>query len=259
MVNAPHPALSLPRPLGLPLAPDTLDLINSYLKDLTPEEILKWAIGYVPGLYQTTAFGLTGLVAIDMLSKITSTPPPLIFLDTFYHFPETYDLVEEVKQRYTVPVHVYKPEGCESVQDFERKYGERLWENDEDTYDYAVKVEPAKRAYETLGVKAVVTGRRSSQGGDRASLQPLEVDSTGLLKLNPLFSWNFHFVEWYITQNAVPRNKLLDQGYKSIGDWHSTSKVADGQDERAGRWAGKEKSECGLHKDYFVMKAKAKP
>ncbi|KAG9218706.1 hypothetical protein CCMSSC00406_0001180 [Pleurotus cornucopiae] len=259
MANAPHPALSLPKPLGLPLAPDALDLINSYLKDLTPEEILKWAIDYVPGLYQTTAFGLTGLVAIDMLSKITSTPPPLIFLDTLYHFPETYDLVEEVKQRYTVPVHVYKPEGCETVQDFERKYGERLWENDEDTYDYAVKVEPAKRAYEALGVKAVITGRRSSQGGDRASLQPLEVDSTGLLKLNPLFSWNFHFVEWYITQNAVPRNKLLDQGYKSIGDWHSTSKVADGQDERAGRWAGKEKSECGLHKDYFVMKAKAKP
>lgn len=138
MVNS-HPALSLPKPLGLPLAPDALDLINSYLKDLTPEEILKWAISYVPGLYQTTAFGLTGLVAIDMLSKITSTPPPLIFLDTLYHFPETYALVEEVKQRYCVPVHVYKPEGCATVQDFERKHGERLWENDEDTYDYAVK------------------------------------------------------------------------------------------------------------------------
>jgi hypothetical protein len=55
----------------------------------------------------------------------------------------------------------------------------------------------------------------------------------------------------------VPRNKLLDQGYRSVGDWHSTVKVNEGQDERAGRWAGKEKTECGLHKDYFIMKGKA--
>ena len=56
----------------------------------------------------------------------------------------------------------------------------------------------------------------------------------------------------------MPYNKLLDQGYRSVGDWHSTQKTADGQSERAGRWAGKEKTECGLHKDYFTMKAQAK-
>jgi phosphoadenosine phosphosulfate reductase len=65
-------------------------------------------------------------------------------------------------------------------------------------------------------------------------------------------------VESYIKEHNVPRNKLLDQGYRSVGDWHSTVKVTEGQDERAGRWAGKEKTECGLHKDYFIMKAKAK-
>ncbi|KAJ8517969.1 hypothetical protein ONZ45_g4915 [Pleurotus djamor] len=252
-------APSLPKPLQIPLSKDDLDKINAYLKDLTPEDILKWAIDYIPDLYQTTAFGLTGLVAIDMLSKITTSPPPLIFIDTLYHFPETYELVEEVKKRYSVPVHVFKPAGCETVQQFEEKYGERLWEKDEDTYDFAVKVEPARRAYETFGVKSVITGRRASQGADRASLQPLEVDSTGLLKLNPLFAWNFHFVDWYIKSNNVPRNKLLDQGYKSVGDWHSTVKVKEGDDERAGRWAGKEKTECGLHKDYFSMKAKSNP
>ena len=90
------------------------------------------------------------------------------------------------------------------------------------------QVEPARRAYEELGVKAVITGRRASQGGDRASLQPLEVDSTGLLKLNPLFAWNFHLVEWYVQENGVPRNKLLDQGYRSVGDWHSTVKSGEG-------------------------------
>ncbi len=122
-----------------------------------------------------------------------------------------------------------------------------------------IQVEPARRAYEELAVKAVITGRRASQGADRANLQPLEVDSTGLVKLNPLFAWTFPFVQWYISNNEVPRNKLLDQGYRSVGDWHSTVKSGDGDaGERAGRWAGKkEKTECGLHVDYFKLKAEA--
>ncbi|KAH7931158.1 Phosphoadenosine phosphosulfate reductase thioredoxin [Leucogyrophana mollusca] len=251
---------ALHKPLQLPLAQEDLDAINSYLSPLTPQEILQWALEYLPGLYQTTAFGLTGLVAIDMLSKIAPAPPPLIFLDTLYHFRETYDLVDEVKQRYNQIVHVYKPEGCKNVQDFEAKYGQRFWETDEDTYDFAVKVEPAQRAYQELDVRSVITGRRASQGGDRASLKPLEVDATGLLKLNPLCNWTFPLVEAYINENNVPRNKLLDQGYKSVGDWHSTVKSGAGDaGERAGRWADKqEKTECGLHKDYFAMKLRAK-
>jgi phosphoadenosine phosphosulfate reductase len=268
---------NISKPIQLPLLKQDLDAINIHLSLMTPEEILGWALDYLPGLHQTTAFGLTGLVAIDLLSKLTPSPPPLIFLDTLYHFRETYELVEEVKSRYKVPVHVYKPDGCETVVDFEVKYGEKYWEKDDDSYHFVAKVcrpyeslkisllthlkqkvEPALRAYKELGVQSVITGRRASQGGDRATLQPLEVDPTGLLKLNPLFSWNFQLVEWYISENQVPRNKLLDQGYRSVGDWHSTSKVSEGQDERAGRWAGQEKTECGLHKDYFVLKAQAK-
>ena len=126
--------------LTLPLSETDLDSINAHLETLTPEAILQWALTNLPGLHQTTAFGLTGLVAIDMLSHLTPSPPPLIFLDTLYHFPETYELVEDVKKRYSVPVHVFKPDGCENVQDFEAKYGEKLWEKDEDKYDYLVKV-----------------------------------------------------------------------------------------------------------------------
>jgi phosphoadenosine phosphosulfate reductase len=258
---APPAAPVLSKPLTLPVSKADLDAINAYLSQLTPEDILQWGMDYLPNLYQTTAFGLTGLVAIDMLDKLTKekgqTPPPLIFLDTLYHFKETYELVEEVKKRYGVPVLVYKPEGCESVEDFEKKFGEKLWEKDENTYDFAVKVEPARRAYEEHNVQSVITGRRASQGSDRANLQPLEIDSTGLLKLNPLFAWNFDFVTWYIESNGVPKNKLLAEGYKSVGDWHSTIKPKEGEGERSGRWAGKEKTECGLHKDFFEMKDKA--
>jgi phosphoadenosine phosphosulfate reductase len=122
-------------------------------------------------------------------------------------------------------------------------------------------VEPARRAYSELGVKAVVTGRRASQGGARASLQPLEVDETGLLKVNPLFAWTFEFVDWYMKTNKVPHNRLLEQGYRSVGDWHSTTKSGQGDaGERAGRWAGREdKTECGLHEDYFKAKANQRP
>lgn len=126
--------------IALPIPKHQLDEINAHLSVLTPEEILQWSLDHLPGLYQTTAFGLTGLVAIDMLSKITSEPPPLIFLDTLYHFPETYELVNDVKRKYDVPIHVYKPKECDNLEAFEAKYGQKLWDSDEDTYDFVVKV-----------------------------------------------------------------------------------------------------------------------
>lgn len=190
-----------------------------------------------------------------MLAKITSSAPALIFIDTLYHFQETLDLANEVQRRYGTVMHVYRPEGTNTREDFERVHGERLWETNENQYDYLVKVEPARRAYRDLNVQAVITGRRATQGADRASLQPVEVDSTGLIKVNPLFSWTFAQVKAYVDEHNVPRNALLAQGYRSVGDWHSTIKSGDGDSgERAGRWAGKEKTECGLHQDYFKMK-----
>ena len=216
-----------------------------------------------------------------MLSKLTSPPPSLIFIDTLYHFKETLDLKDAVVKRYGVQVHVYGPEGCKDATELEAKYGEKLWETDEDLYDYVVKVsalnpahwywpcvdplrfalaqvEPAARAYRELGVQSIITGRRSTQGGARTSLAPLEIDSTGLLKLNPFYAWSFSQVKAYLDANNVPRNALLTQGYKSVGDWHSTVKSGEGEaGEREGRWKGREKTECGLHKDYFVLKRKA--
>lgn len=75
-----------------------------------------------------------------MLSKLTSNPPPLIFVDTLYHFKETLQLVEEVERKYGKKVIVYKPEDCETTEDFEKKHGQKLWERDEESYDYHVKV-----------------------------------------------------------------------------------------------------------------------
>ena len=93
----------------------------------------------------------------------------MIFLDTLFHFDETYALVDRIRKRYNTPVHIYKPAGCDTVADFNARYGEKLWETNEDHYDYVAKVEPAERAYAELQVKAAITGRRRSQGGNGQS------------------------------------------------------------------------------------------
>ncbi|KAF2275074.1 Phosphoadenosine phosphosulfate reductase thioredoxin [Westerdykella ornata] len=227
-----------------------LKYLNAQLQKLEPEDILRWCVTSLPGLYQTTAFGLTGLVTLDMLSKLSGPIKPkvdLIFLDTLHHFDETLALVEKVRKRYGTTIHVYKPEGCETADDFAAKHGERLWETNDELYDYVAKVEPSHRAYSELQVKAVLTGRRRSQGGKRGDLNIVEVDETGLIKVNPLANWSFKQVQEYIEANNVPYNELLNRGYKSVGDWHSTQPVAQDEDERSGRWKGKAKTECGIH------------
>jgi phosphoadenosine phosphosulfate reductase len=133
---------------------------------------------------------------------------PLIFLDTLYHFPETLQLAKKASTHYNAPLHTFKPIDCETVEDFEAQHGQNLWETDEDSYDYLVKVEPSRRAYEQLHVLAVITGRRRSQSGERENIDVLEIEKgTGLLKLNPLAHWDFAKVRAYIRANEV--NKYL--------------------------------------------------
>ncbi|CAI4211396.1 unnamed protein product [Parascedosporium putredinis] len=221
---------------------------------MSPVEVLRFVKILFPNVYQSTAFGLTGLVTIDMLSKIQKDWPEspkvdLIFLDTLYHFQETYDLVNRVQEQYPeLKVHVFKPYGAESTQEFEDIYGEKLYDRESELYDVTAKVEPLQRAYTELGVKAILTGRRRSQGGGRQKIPVIELDEeNNIIKINPLVTWSFSQVHQYIKENNVPYNALLDQGYKSIGDWHSTSPVGEGEDERAGRWKGQAKTECGIH------------
>ncbi|KAF2643127.1 phosophoadenylyl-sulfate reductase [Massarina eburnea CBS 473.64] len=171
----------------------------------------------------------------------------LIFLDTLHHFDETLALVDRVRRRYGTPVHVYKPQGCDTVDDFNAKHGQSLWQTNDELYDYVAKVEPLQRANQELQVKAVLTGRRKTQGGKRGDLDIIEVDESGMIKINPLANWSFAQVKEYVDANKVPYNELLDRGYKSVGDWHSTQPVAAGEDERSGRWKGQKKTECGIH------------
>ena len=186
-----------------------------------------------------------------MLSKMKVPRPQmvdLLFFDTLHHFPETYNLIDRIRERYPlVALHVFKPASTDTPEEFGRQHGERLWETNDQLYDWLAKVEPAQRAYKELHVGAVLTGRRRSQGGARGDIPVIEVDEAGLVKVNPFANWSFKQVNDYIKENDVPYNELLDRGYKSVGDWHSTKPVKEGEDERAGRWQGQQKTECGIH------------
>lgn len=223
---------------------------------MPPQEIIQWSLLTFPGLFQTTAFGLSGLCILDMMVKselpksLTSDkfPVDLVFIDTLYHFPQTLELVDKVRNRYPqLKLYIYKPAGCDVEKDFQTKYGDELWEKDQLKYDYLAKVEPLGRAYKDLGIQAVFTGRRRSQGASRAHLPVVEVDEAGVVKINPLVNWGFKDVDEYRKEHNLPYNSLLDLGYKSVGDWHSTSPVKEGEDERSGRWKGQAKTECGIH------------
>ena len=228
-----------------------LQFINRQLQNLEPQDILRWCVTSLPNLFQSTAFGLSGLVTLDMLSKMDIPRPQMVdmvFIDTLHHFQETLDLIERIRVRYpNNNVHIFRPDGVETEAEFAAKYGQQLWETDGEKYDFLVKVEPGQRANRQLGAQALLTGRRRSQGGKRGDLPIIEIEEDGMIKVNPLANWSFQQVQDYIQANDVPYNTLLDQGYKSVGDWHSTQPVAEGEDERAGRWKGQEKTECGLH------------
>ncbi|KAL7948416.1 Phosphoadenosine phosphosulfate reductase family domain-containing protein [Trichoderma barbatum] len=236
------------------LSKSHIEYLNQQMETMHPMDILRFCRIMFPNLYQSTAFGLTGLATMDMLSKIQKESPEsptvdLIFLDTLYHFKETYDLVDRVRERYpNVPIHIFKPDGMETAQQLEETYGEKFYHTAGDMYDWIVKVEPLQRAYDELKVAAVLNGRRRSQGAARGSIPIIELDEErNIIKINPMAAWSFSQVNAYIKENNVPYNALLDQGYKSVGDWHSTSPVGEGEDERAGRWKGQNKTECGIH------------
>ncbi|CCH61837.1 hypothetical protein TBLA_0F02980 [Henningerozyma blattae CBS 6284] len=240
-----------------------IDHWNKRLQYLTtPQEIIQWAILTFPNIFQITAFGLTGLATIDIISKLTGDISqekdnkdivPCVFIDTLHNFPQTLDLLAKINTKYFIPkgtkINVFKPLGCETEKEFDAKYGDMLCETDDLKYDFVAKVEPLQRAYKSLNIGAVFTGRRRSQGGERKQLSFVELDEeTKILKINPFLLWSFEEVQNYIIENHIPYNELVDLGYKSIGDYHSTQPVASGEDERSGRWKGQAKSECGIHK-----------
>ncbi|MEY3870580.1 MAG: Phosphoadenosine phosphosulfate reductase [Cyanobacteriota bacterium] len=227
-----------------------LDTLNQKYDTAHPKDILAWCVENIPqGLVQTSAFNIDDLVITDILYRDLkpSTPVPVIFLDTLFHFRETLELVEKAKEIYDLNLQTYKILGVNSREEFTAKFGEALWDTDIIKFHDVTKIEPLQRGLDELNTVAWITGRRRDQAVTRANMPIFELDSQNRLKVNPLAPWTRKDSWNYASEHSMIYNPLHDKGYPSIGDEPITTPVAEGEDERAGRWRGTGKTECGIH------------
>lgn len=223
---------------------DQIAAANRLLTNETPQKILRWTVeAFFPKLTMATAFGPEGNCIIHMLAEIE--PRVRIFnLDTGYQFQETLDLRERIKARYGMEVEYIRPEL--TVREYEEEHGGALYRIAPDQCCHDRKTIPLRRAVE--GYRAWISAIRKDQTADRAKADVVQWDPKfNLVKVNPLLHWTKKDVWKFITDHNVPYNPLHDEGYPSIGCWPCTRAVAAGEDERAGRWSGTTKRECGLH------------
>ena len=174
-------------------------------------------------------------VLIDIAEKV-APGIEVVFLDTQYHFAETLWFVEQVRRRYDLNLRVVSP----LVEP------DDLWQSDVEACCGVRKVEPLARAL--AGRAAWITGLRRVDAPTRANAPIVSWDlARSMVKVNPLASWTDADMAGYIADHDLPVHPLTERGYPSIGCWPCTRPVAPGEDPRAGRWAGKGKTECGLH------------
>jgi phosphoadenosine phosphosulfate reductase len=214
------------------------------LEPAEPTEILQWATKrFAPRFTMATAFGPEGMVLIHILAEV-APQTPIFNLDTGYQFQETLELREEVKRRYGIEVELKR--AAESVEDYERRNGGPLYRTNPDQCCFDRKLKVLEQA--VVGMHAWASAIRRDQSPDRAKAPIVGWDKKfSLVKVSPLANWTKKQVWAFITKHNIPYNPLHDQGYTSIGCWPCTRAVMLGEDERAGRWSGFAKTECGLH------------
>jgi len=224
--------------------PETIERLSVEMEGKEPQDVLRWAAReFEPGLTLACSFGgPTGLVLLDMVMRI-DPKVDVFYLDTDFLFPETYRLRDLCEAKYG-----FKATGYESLLTPAQQadeHGEALWSRDPDLCCELRKVEPNGRAL--AGKTAWISGMRRDQSKTRAAIGVVEWDAKfGLVKLNPLATWDERRVWAYIVENGVPYNELHDRGYPSIGCTHCTKPVKPGDDPRSGRWQGFDKVECGI-------------
>lgn len=234
------------------IQPESLDLkkLNQKFENLHPRDILAWCVANIPqGLVQTSAFSVDDMLITDLLYRELqpASPVPVLFLDTLHHFSQTLELVAQAQELYHLNLKVYKIKGVNSRKAFATKYGEALWDTDVTKFHQLTKVEPLQRGLKELGAIAWITGRRRDQAETRTEMPIFELDADQRLKVNPLANWTRKETWAYVFEHDVIYNPLHDQGYSSIGDEPLTTPTQPGEAERAGRWRGTDKTECGIH------------
>jgi phosphoadenosine phosphosulfate reductase len=219
-------------------APPELDF-----EAMSAEELLRWAHEeFGERLCLTCSWQRQSSALVHMVGEL-ALGVDVVELDTLVLFPETYATRDRLVEQYGLELKSFRP-----IAPIDR-----LWETDPDRCCGIRKVEPLERAL--AGYDAWITGIRREQSPTRADAQKVEwSERYGVWKIQPLVDWDSKRVDAYITVNEVPYNPLHDQGYPSIGCIHCTRPVTAGEDERAGRWAGSNKLECGIHVNAPLLK-----
>jgi phosphoadenylyl-sulfate reductase (thioredoxin) len=214
------------------------------LESADAADVLAWAAErFAPRLGFAFGFGPEGCVLFDLIAR-QDLDVDVFTLDTGLLFPETRALWKRLEQRYGRTIRAVHPD--QGVDAQARDHGERLWESSPDRCCHLRKVGPLARA---LGVHdAWISAIRRDQTAARAQARVLEHDPVhGLVKVNPLAGWTRARVWDHLTTHDVPVNALHAHGYPSVGCIPCTGPVAPGEGERAGRWRGQGKTECGIH------------
>lgn len=220
-----------------------LEAANRELGEARPERVLEWAWQrFAPDAILTCSFQHDGVALAHMLTRIAPTAP-IVFINTGFHFPETLAYRDELVRRFGF--HLVELEPVMPRAEFAAQYGLDLYARDPDLCCQINKVEPLKRYL--AGVRAWINGRRRDQGLTRRDVRVVESYEGGLYKVNPLASWTSRDTYYYLEQHDIPTHPLFERGYASIGCAPCTRPILAGEDERAGRWAGSDKTECGIH------------
>lgn len=231
---------------------EQIQQLNERLK--TPQEVLRWALDELhPRIAMASSFGAEDVVVIDMLMKIN--PKARVFtLDTGRLNQETYDVMDEIRDRYNINIEVMFPDTGE-VEQMVRVNGMNLFYQSVGNRRLCCgirKVHPLKKILS--GLDGWITGLRADQTGVRSSAQKIETDAqhSDIIKVNPIIEWTWEQTWDYIKKNNIPYNKLHDKGYTSIGCEPCTRAIKPGEPLRAGRWwwEGDTQKECGLHADH---------
>lgn len=223
---------------------DWISELAEVLETAEPQEVLREAVRLIPNLTFACSFGSEDMVILDMLMKI-NPEANVFYLDTNVLFQETYDLRDLAVEKYGLPnLRQVLPQLTLAQQ--AEKHGDELWQREPNQCCSIRKVQPLTQVLSEYD--GWISGIRRDQAPTRANAKTFETDTKfGLVKVNPLVRWTEDQVWDYIRENGVPYNPLHDENYPSIGCFHCTRPVNPGEDARAGRWAGFDKTECGLH------------
>jgi phosphoadenosine phosphosulfate reductase len=216
----------------------------------TPQEIIEWAVDrFAPYMAMSSSFQTQSMPLLHMATRILPDMP-IFFIDTGYHFWETLMFREKIAAEWGLRiVDLYRASRWDM---FARQRTRTLPMEDPNLCCYLHKVQPMQNALKDY--KAWISGIRRDQTTIRAHAKFLELQEDGLLKINPLLNWTKADVNHYIEEHNLPRHPLYEKGYRSVGCAPCTIAIGVNDDERAGRWAGRGKVECGLHTDMFRKK-----